>query len=93
MKYLLGQYCSRVTWTGREKFEAEKPGVFRFEDQWIEVISPISESSPEVISESELVEALGGRGPKKASVDLPVSVLEKSMKSLWLWFAIGYQSS
>ena len=77
------------TWTGREKFEAEKPGVFRFEDQWIEVISPISESSPEVISESELVEALGGRGPKKASVDLPVSVLEKSMKSLWLWFAIG----
>jgi len=75
-------------WTGNQVFEAEQPGTFRFEDQWIEVIPSPAESSPEVVTSAELDLALGGK-KEHPQIDLGKhgSALEPR-HSLWLWFAI-----
>ena len=43
-----------------EPFVAKKPGTYRFEDQWIEVVLSSAESTPETISLNEISDSLGG---------------------------------
>ena len=68
---------------------AEKPRTYRFEDQWIEVVPSIAESSPQTFGLQELENALGGRPKLSKNVNITDSLKEKSDRSLWLWFAIG----
>ncbi len=76
-------------WSGEKVFRAGKPGAYRFEDQWIEVIPSLAESSPLTLADAELSQCLGGpRKPSKAKVGEPVLGNESS-DSLWLWFAIA----
>ena len=77
-------------WTGSEVFRAEQPGTFRFEDQWIEVVPSLAESSPEVSTSAEVDLALGGK--ENARGQLADRSGDSSMEnrlSLWLWFAIA----
>ena len=77
------------TWSGNEVFMAEKPGTYRFEDQWIEVVPSIAESSPQTYGLQELVDALGGRPKLSKNVNSTDNLKDKTDRSLWLWFAIG----
>ena len=76
-------------WSGTEIFKADKPGVYRFEDQWIEVIPSLSESSPETISMIELEKALGGTQGALSVVEEANDPEGSGSYSLWLWFAIA----
>ena len=76
-------------WSGTEIFKADKPGVYRFEDQWIEVIPSLSESSPETISKIELEKALGGTQGALSVVEEANDPEGSGSYSLWLWFAIA----
>ena len=77
------------TWSGNEVFVAEKPGTYRFEDQWIEVVPSIAESSPQTYGPQELVDALGGRPKLSKNINSTDNLKDKTDRSLWLWFAIG----
>ena len=46
---------------GDRVFKAFEPGVFRFEDQWLEVVPSLAESIPEVLDSDELLQSVGGR--------------------------------
>ena len=67
--------------------ETRQIGLFQVGEQRIEVVHPLVESMPEVMSKNELHEAL--TGVHFAEFSKPdKSVLESTnKKSLWLWFA------
>lgn len=69
-------------------FIAKKPGTFRFEDQWVEVVLSSSESSPETLSTNELSESLGGQEAEAISPLLGENLSEQDSDPLWMWFAI-----
>ncbi len=70
-------------------FTAGKPGAYRFEDQWVEVVLSSAESSPDTFSQKELSESLGGT-LKNTEIKLQDQiVLEKENDPLWMWFAIA----
>ena len=72
-----------------ETFRARKPGVFRFQENLVEVELPASESVPEVYESAEAGESLGvGFEIESSSLTAETSTGEES-KSLWLWFAIA----
>lgn len=74
---------------GEKIFKADQPGVFRFEDQWLEVVVAASESVPEVLSSEELKLAMGGGSTGPISLREGVGSLDEEREPLWLWFAIA----
>ena len=69
-------------------FIAKKPGAFRFEDQWVEVVLSSAESSPDTFSMNELTESLGGPGVDSTSSTVEGGDSEEESNPLWMWFAI-----
>tara|TARA_A100001015_G_scaffold292707_1_gene368353 strand:+ start:315 stop:2288 length:1974 start_codon:yes stop_codon:yes gene_type:complete len=70
-------------------FVADKPGVFRHADKWLEVVFPPAESVPDTLHEEEIKMLTGMTGTvSKLPVNEVISSLEKDSYSLWLWFAI-----
>ena len=76
-------------WTGVQVFRAERPGTFRFEDQWIEVVPSLAESSPEVSTSVEIGLALGGKNEARGQSTATSESSIENQHSLWLWFAIA----
>jgi hypothetical protein len=77
------------TWGGDEQvFEATKPGAFRFNDQWLEVVLSPAESMPEILSSIDLKEGIGGQTSPLLSADQSLHSSEEEREPLWLWFAI-----
>jgi hypothetical protein len=74
---------------GEKIFKADQPGVFRFEDQWLEVVVAASESVPEVLSPEELKLAMGGGRTSPIFPREGVGSLDEEREPLWLWFAIA----
>ena len=75
--------------SGAETFLAEKPGVYRHEGKWIEVVFPIAESVPEILSGDE-INLRTGKLTNVQSISTVDSYLStnEDQYSLWLWFAI-----
>jgi hypothetical protein len=69
-------------------FIAKKPGAFRFEDQWVEVVLSSAESSTDTLSMNELTESLGGSGVDSTSSTSGGNGSEEESNPLWMWFAI-----
>lgn len=69
-------------------FLAEIPGAYRFEDQWVEVILPGTESTPETLSISQLSESFGNAVQKDIAKPLVNSELDVEKNPLWMWFAL-----
>jgi hypothetical protein len=68
-------------------FVAKMPGAFRHEDQWLEVVLPSSESTPETLSSAELDDILNS-ALKEADVVGTISEnQEGDSDPLWMWFA------
>ena len=72
-----------------EPFVAEKPGTYRFEDQWIEVVLSSAESTPETISLNEISDSLGGSLNYGESETRDQVDSENVIDPLWMWFAIA----
>lgn len=69
-------------------FLAEKPGVYRFEDQWIEVVLSASECTPICLSKNELSTTFGD-GTIVEVIPFSRSTQQSDEKNpLWVWFAI-----
>ena len=69
-------------------FNAEVPGAFRFEDQWVEVVLSSFESVPECLSMVELEDNLGESLPTSVSSS---SILQKSEENKNpLWYGLHY---
>jgi hypothetical protein len=73
---------------GEEVFKAVEPGVFRFEDQWLEVVPSLAESVPDVFASGDLLEAVGGEFSSGRVSDLAEESRNEEREPLWLWFAI-----
>ncbi len=75
--------------SGAETFLAEKPGVYRHAGKWIEVVFPIAESVPEILSGDEINLRTGKLSNVQSisTADTSLSTNEDQY-SLWLWFAI-----
>jgi hypothetical protein len=73
---------------GEKVFKAVEPGVFRFEDQWLEVVPSLAESVPEVFVSNELLEAVGGEFSSDRVSELSEESGKEEREPLWLWFAI-----
>ena len=70
-------------------FVAEKPGVFRHADKWLEVVFPTAESVPDTLHEEEITRIAGKPGNfSNLSGKQVISTLDEDRHSLWLWFAI-----
>ena len=77
------------TWgEGEQVFKAVEPGVFRFEDQWLEVVPSLAESIPEVLDSDELLQSVGGRFSSSPASSLAEGSGKEDREPLWLWFAI-----
>ena len=74
---------------GEETFRAEEPGVFRFKDNFVEVILPDSESAPEVYDPSEISQSFGTGAASAKRAEKVETAEEEGGESLWLWFAIA----
>ena len=74
---------------GTEGFVAVKPGLYRHADKWVEVVFPIAESVPEVLSADEINLRAGdlANTPTTSREDSFLS-MDDDQYSLWLWFAI-----
>ena len=69
-------------------FNAEVPGAFRFEDQWVEVVLSSFESVPECLSMVELEDNLGESLPTSVSSSSILQKSEENKNPLWVWFAL-----
>ena len=77
------------TWgEGENEFKAVEPGVFRFGDQWLEVVPSLAESVPEVLLGDELLQSVGGKFSPERNSSQVDEVGEEEREPLWLWFAI-----
>ena len=77
------------TWgEGEQVFKAVEPGVFRFEDQWLEVVPSLAESIPEVLASDELLQSVGGRFSSSPASSQAEGSGKEEREPLWLWFAI-----
>jgi hypothetical protein len=77
------------TWgEGEQVFKAVEPGVFRFEDQWLEVVPSLAESVPEVLSSDELLQSMGGEFSSYRASGQEEGSGKEEREPLWLWFAI-----
>lgn len=76
------------TWGEENFFQAEKPGVFRFQNQWLEVVLSSAESSPDTLPLVEIQDALGSQSLKPPSRVELAGLSSGETHSLWLWFAI-----
>ncbi len=73
---------------GDETFAAEKPGTFRFQDQFVEVNLPVAETSPEVFNREEALAILGS-GKKSNALKSGETSADDTGEPLWIWFAIA----
>ena len=77
------------TWgEGEQVFKAVEPGVFRFEDQWLEVVPSLAESIPEVLASDELLQSVGGEFSSSRASSRAEEFGKEEQEPLWLWFAI-----
>ena len=77
------------TYSASEEFVAEKPGVFRLGEEWLEVILSPSESSPDTLVLDDLKQSFGGgANPLPAQVDT-AGIGDSASESLWLWFVLA----
>ena len=77
------------TYSASEEFVAEKPGVFRLGEEWLEVILSPSESSPDTLALDDLKQSLGGgANPLPTQVDT-AGIGDSASESLWLWFVLA----
>ena len=68
-------------------FVAKKPGTYRHEDQWLEVVLPSSESTPETLSNAELDDILNSALKEADVVGTISDNQEGDNDPLWMWFA------
>ena len=73
---------------GEQVFKAVEPGVFRFEDQWLEVVPSLAESIPEVLASDELLQSVGGEFSSSRASSRAEEFGKEEQEPLWLWFAI-----
>ena len=77
------------TYSASEEFVAEKPGVFRLGEEWLEVMLSPSESSPGTLALDDLKQSFaGGANPLPVQVDT-AGLGDSASESLWLWFVIA----
>ena len=77
------------TYSASEEFVAEKPGVFRLGEEWLEVMLSPSESSPDTLALDDLKQSFGGgANPLPTQVDT-AGIGDSSSESLWLWFVLA----
>ena len=70
-------------------FIATEPGVYRFEDQWIEVVLSPSEFIPNTFSQNVLSDSLGGSKKGTVSKLKGLDSTEEDRNPLWMWFAMA----
>ena len=77
-------------WTGEDQLiDTGTTGLFQQGDQRYEVVHPLSESMPEVMSQNELLEALSGTRWNRTEVtSVDPAEHESSNYSLWPWIAL-----
>lgn len=77
-------------WTGEDQLiDTGTTGLFQQGDQRYEVVHPLSESMPEVMSQNELLEALSGTRRNRTEVtSVDPAEHESSNYSLWPWIAL-----
>lgn len=69
--------------------DTDTTGLFQLGDQRYEVVHPLSESMPEVMSQNELLEALSGtRWNRKEVASVDPAEHELSNYSLWPWIVL-----
>ena len=67
---------------------SQQIGLFQLGEKRIEVMHPLAESMPEVMSKNELVDSLAGGLAPSRKKDLKMDVRSnENAQSLWLWFA------
>ena len=77
------------TYSASEEFVAEKPGVFRLGEEWLEVMLSPSESSPDTLALDDLKQSFGGgANPLPTQVDT-AGIGDSASESLWLWFVLA----
>ena len=77
------------TYSASEEFVAEKPGVFRLGEEWLEVMLSPSESSPGTLALDDLKQSFGGgANPLPVQVDT-AGLGDSASESLWLWFVLA----
>ena len=77
------------TYSATEEFVAEKPGVFRLGEEWLEVMLSPSESSPDTLALDDLKQSFGGgANPLPVQVDT-AGIGDSASESLWLWFVLA----
>lgn len=77
------------TYSATEEFVAEKPGVFRLGEEWLEVRLSPSESSPDTLALDDLKQSFGGgTNPLPTQVDT-AGIGDSASESLWLWFVLA----
>ena len=77
------------TYSASEEFVAEKPGVFRLGEEWLEVMLSPSESSPDTLALDDLKQSFGGgANPLPVQVDT-AGLGDSASESLWLWFVLA----
>ncbi|MBP51873.1 MAG: hypothetical protein CMI27_01880 [Opitutae bacterium] len=77
------------SWGEEDTFSAKIPGIYRFQEQLLEVILSPVESSPDIFENVEIEQALGGQFKDLKSPSPQDGWLENNDQSLWLWFAIA----
>ncbi|MEL0004766.1 MAG: BatA domain-containing protein [Opitutales bacterium] len=70
---------------GESTFIASKPGLFKVNNQLIEVVSPLSESMPEVLNAGEVTSMISGPIPAASTTEKEISPTDRKDQSLWLW--------
>ena len=73
---------------GDRVFTAETLGANRFHDQFVEVVLPVSETSPEIFDHLDALGILGS-GEVPRNPEGQASLPQEEGEPLWLWFAIG----
>ena len=77
------------TYSASEEFVAEKPGVFRLGEEWLEVMLSPPESSPDTLALDDLKQSFGGgANPLPVQVDT-AGLGDSASESLWLWFVLA----
>jgi len=77
---------------GESTFVANKPGLFKVNNQLIEVVSPLSESMPEVLNTEEIVSMISGPIPSSSVKEKEISPTGRQDQSLWLWITCAILS-
>ena len=70
---------------GESTFIASKPGLFKVDSHLIEVVSPLSESMPEVLNAGEVTSMISGPIPAASTTEKEISPTDRKDQSLWLW--------